>query len=40
MKDDVNIFNDRLGDLRIAHIGLDKFDFVDDFGEIALFARE
>jgi hypothetical protein len=40
MQNDIDIFHGRLGDLRIAHISLDKIDFVYDRGKVAFFARE
>jgi hypothetical protein len=40
VQNNVDIFHSRSGNLRIAHIGLDKFYFVYHFGKIALFACE
>ncbi len=38
MQNDIDIFHSRSGDLRIAHIGLDKLYFVYHIGKITLFA--
>jgi len=40
VQNDIDIFDGRLGDLRIAHIGLDKINFVYDRGKVAFFACE
>jgi len=40
VQNNINILYRRLGDLRIAHIGFYKLNFVYNTGKVALFACE